>query len=105
MPKSLADGHTRVAILSVKPAIPSAPTVAELEAGIDASCRINSADYNVTATASETVDEKELCVEGNAIAFGPSNATVEFTPFRYFESDGTPEEQIAEEIGDAVFQA
>lgn len=106
MPKSLADGHTRVAILSAKPADPLHPTVAELDAGIDASCRINSADYNVTATASETVDEKELCVEGNAIAFGPSNATIEFTPFRYFDGTGKAEETVEEgEIGDTVFQA
>lgn len=105
MPKSLADGHTKVAILSAKPADPLHPTVAELTAGIDASCRINSADYNVTATASETVEEKELCVEGAAVAFGPSNATIEFTPFRYFAADGSAEESEADEIGDAVFQA
>lgn len=105
MPKSLADGHTKVAILSAKPADPMHPTVAELTAGIDASCRINSADYNVTATASETVEEKELCIEGNAVAFGPSNATIEFTPFRYFAADGSAEETDADEIGDAVFQA
>lgn len=105
MPKSLADGHTKVAILSAKPADPMHPTVAELTAGIDASCRINSADYNVTPTASETVEEKELCVEGAAVAFGPSNATIEFTPFRYFTSDGSAEETEADEIGDAVFQA
>ena len=106
MPKSLADGHTKVAILSAKPADPMHPTVAELTAGIDASCRINSADYNVTATASETVEEKELCIEGNAVAFGPSNATIEFTPFRYFDGTGKAEETVEEgEIGDAVFQA
>ncbi|AZL13782.1 hypothetical protein CXR25_13865 [Brevibacterium aurantiacum] len=106
MPKSLADGHTRVALLSAKPEDPMAPTITELEAGIDASCRINSADYNVTPAASETVEEKELCVEGNAVAFGPSNGTVEFTPFRYFDETGAPETGGVEgEIGDAVFQA
>lgn len=105
MPKSLADGHTKVALLSVKPVDPKAPTLAELEAGIDASCRINSADYNVTFAASETVEEKELCVEGNASAFGPSNATIEFTPFRYFSDMGEAEPSLEGEIGDAVFQA
>lgn len=105
MPKSLADGHTKVAILSTKPADPKAPTIAELNAGIDASCRINSSDYNVTPTSSETVDEKELCVEGNATSFGPSNATVEFTPFRYFSDMGQAEPTAEAEIGDAVFQA
>ena len=105
MPKSLADGHTKVAILSTKPADPKAPTIAELNAGIDASCRINASDYNVTPTSSETVDEKELCVEGAATAFGPSNATVEFTPFRYFSDMGQAEPTAEAEIGDAVFQA
>ena len=107
MPKSLADGRTKVALLTVKPADPKKPTIAELEAGIDASCRLNSSDFNVGATDSETIDEKELCVEGNAVALGPSNATIEFTPFRYFDLDtGKAETGTAEaEIGDAVFQA
>lgn len=105
MPTSLADGRTKVAILSVKPADPYAPTVAELEAGIDASCRILSSDYNVGATDSETVDEKPLCVEGNAIALGASNANIEFTPFRYFDETGKAEATDGDEIGDAVFQA
>ena len=106
MPKSLADGRTKVAILSQKPADPLAPTLAELNAGIDASCRLNAADFNVGPTDSETIDEKELCVEGNATALGPSNATIEFTPFRYFNLDtGKAEESSGDEIGDAVFQA
>lgn len=105
MPISLADGHTRVALLNQKPADPLHPTVQELNNGIDASCRILSSDYNVTPTASETVDEKPLCVEGNAQAFGASNATIEFTPFRYFADDGTAEPTEADQIGDAVFQA
>lgn len=105
MPKSLADGRTKVAILNVKPADPYAPTLAELEAGIDASCRLVASDYNVTPASSETIDEKELCVEGNAVAFGPSNATIEFSPFRYFDDLGAAEPTEAEEIGDAVFQA
>ena len=106
MPKSLADGRTKVAILSQKPADPLAPTLAELKAGIDASCRLNAADFNVGPTDSETIDEKELCVEGNATALGPSNATIEFTPFRYFNLEtGKAEETSGDDIGDAVFQA
>ena len=106
MPKSLADGRTKVAILSQKPADPMAPTLAELNAGIDASCRLNAADFNVGPTDSETIDEKELCVEGNATALGPSNATIEFTPFRYFDlASGKAEASSGDDIGDAVFQA
>jgi hypothetical protein len=40
MPKSLSDGHAKVAVLTTAPANLASPTVAELNAGIDASCRI-----------------------------------------------------------------
>lgn len=105
MPKSLADGRTRVAILSVKPKDPLKPTVEELNAGIDASCRILSSDYNVGATASETLDEKPLCVEGNAQALGASNAQIEFSAFRYFDEKGKAETGGQDEIGDKLYQA
>lgn len=106
MPLSLADGKTKLAVLSAKPADTSAPTVAELEAGIDASCRILSSDYSVGPQASETVDEKPLCVEGNVQALGPSNYSAEFTVFRYFdEVTGAPEDEDGAEIGDALYQA
>lgn len=106
MPLSLADGKTKLAVLSTKPANPNAPTVAELEAGIDASCRILSSDYAVGPQASETVDEKPLCVEGNVQALGPSNYSAEFTVFRYFDETGAPETSGVEgEIGDALYQA
>lgn len=108
MPLSLADGKTKLAVLSTKPADPNAPTVDELEAGIDASCRILSSDYAVGPQASETVDEKPLCVEGNVQALGPSNYSAEFTVFRYFDENGAPEEAGSGEggeIGDALYQA
>lgn len=106
MPTSLADGKTKLAILSVKPADPKAPTVTELNAGIEASCRILSNDYNVGPTASETIDEKALCTEGNVQVPGPSNYTAEFSAWRYFEeATGQAEETTESEIGDAVYQA
>lgn len=109
MPLSLADGKTKVAVLSARPSDPKAPTVEELNAGIDASCRILSSDYAVGPQASETVDEKPLCTEGNVQALGPSNYSAEFTVFRYFnEETGAPEEAgdgDGAEIGDALYQA
>lgn len=106
MPRSLADGRAKFVILPQRPADPLHPTVAELEDGIDASCRVLSSDYNVGPTASETVDEKPLCVEGNAQAPGPSNYQVEFTVFRYFDDEtGQAEESTTDDIGDAVYQA
>ena len=84
MPRSLADGKTKVTILPTAPADPKKITLTELEAGIDASCAILAGDYNVTAATSESVDEKALCQEGNASTWGASNGTMEFTLFLEF---------------------
>ena len=106
MARSLADGRTKFALLTTKPADPFAPTVTELEAGIDASCAVLSSDFNIGPAASEGIDEKALCQEGNAQAPGASNATVEFSPFREFDETGKAlVGGVDGEIGDAVFQA
>jgi hypothetical protein len=100
MPKSLADGHTKFTILTTKPANPAAPTVAELNAGIDASCRILSSDFTWTAADSDTIDEKALCDVGNAQGLGASNWEGNITAFRYFTAGGA-----ADPTEDAVYQA
>lgn len=101
MPRSLADGRIKLAILTAKPANPLAPTVAELSAGIDASCRVLSSDYTLGATDSDRITgEKALCEEGNVSALGSSNFAAGITPFRYFTSTGA-----SETTADAVFQA
>ena len=100
MPRSLADGHTKFTILTTKPADPKAPTVTELEAGIDASCRILQSDFTWSAADSDTVDEKALCVTGNAQSLGASNWEGAITPFRYFDPTGK-----ADATEDAVFAA
>ena len=87
MPRSLADGKTKVTILPTKPADPKAITLAELTAGIEASCAILSGDYNVGAATSESVDEKALCQPGNAATWGAENGTIEFTLFLEFDDD------------------
>ncbi|TSI12630.1 hypothetical protein [Brevibacterium aurantiacum] len=108
MPRSLADARKKVVILPTKPADPEAPTIAELEAGLDASCRIVASTYTVGPSASETVDEKALCEEGNVQALSTSNYSAEFDIFRYFdETTGLPEEGTAgsdENIGDQLYQ-
>jgi hypothetical protein len=100
MPKSLADGRVKLAILSTKPADPMAPTVEELEAGIDASCNVLSSDYTLGATDSDKIAEKPLCQEGNSNAIGASNYQAALTPFRYFDDQGK-----AETTEDDVYQA
>lgn len=108
MPKSLADGRKKVTLLATKPADLAAITLTELEAGLEASCRIVSSTYAVGPQASATVDEKPLCVEGNVQALGASNYGAEFDIFRYFDlTTGLPETGEAdteEGIGDEIFQ-
>ena len=100
MPKTLADARTRISIMTVKPAKPRAATVAELTAGIDASCRVLKDDYRMSATASDTVPDAELCSEGNAVTFGASNYEGSITPFWYLDDTGKP---VA--LEDVVYQA
>lgn len=84
--RSLAEGHTKVTILTAKPANPLAPTAAELNAGIDASCAILESDFTWTAQDSDKVNEKALCTINNANSLGASNYDLGLTLFRYFDT-------------------
>lgn len=99
--KSLADGHTKLAVLATKPVNPEAPTLSELNAGIDASCRIAKSPYTLGPTTSETVNDPELCVDVNATVYGASNFEGQLAPFRYFDDETG---QVDAE-GDVVYQA
>lgn len=101
MPKSLADGHTKFTILLDEPADAAAPTVAELNAGIDASCNILDSDFTWSAGDSDKVAERALCDVNNANALGAGNYQAGITPFRQFDA-GTGAVDVVE---DAVFQA
>lgn len=89
MPKSLADGHIRLAILTTKPANEAAPTVAELNGGIGGatgiSCNILSTDFVFGAVDSERVTEPALCTDIKANAIGAGNYQAGLTVFRYFD--------------------
>lgn len=98
MPKSLADGRIKVVALVKKPVNPYAPTITELTAGIDMSCRILSSDYALGPTTSDRVAEKELCKEGNANAIGASNYAGSFTPFRYFDETTNQAHKTEDEV-------
>ena len=86
MPKSLADGHIKLTILTTKPANPAAPTVTELADGIDVSCDVLASDFTWTATDSDKIAEKALCTTNNANAIGASNFSAGLTLFRYFDA-------------------
>ncbi len=91
MPKTLADGRIALIALTTKPANPEAIPASVLNAARatgDLSCRILKSDYRLSAVASDTVNEAELCSTGNAVTFGASNYEGSITPFRYLTEDG-----------------
>ena len=93
MPKSLADGNLRFVALTEKPADPTAPTITELNAGIDLSASILESDFTWGATSSDTVSEKSIADEGNATTFAASNYQASITLFRMFDTEtGQPDE-------------
>jgi hypothetical protein len=99
--RSLADGHRKVAILTTAPSNPNAPTVAELNAGIDATSRILASDWTFGMTDSDKVAEKSLADINNINALGASNAQAGATIFRYYDTGtGAPDA-----TGDALFTA
>lgn len=98
--KSLADERKRFYVLTTKPADPNHPTVAELTAGIDASCKVSREGFTWTATDSDTVDDPELCSTSKAVAPSYNNADLGFQVYRYWLTAGG-----ADPTGDALFTA
>lgn len=88
MPRVLADGKVKFTILTTAPVDPEAPTAAELNAGIDLSCKVLASDFEFGPTDSETIDEGALCDEGAAVAYGRSNYGAGFTLWRYYLEAG-----------------
>lgn len=99
--KSLADGHTKLAVLATAPADPLAPTVTELEEALDASCRIAKNGYSLGPTASESIADPALCEDVNSNVWGASNFESSVPVFRYFDEST----QLIDELGDEVYQA
>lgn len=99
--KTLADGHTKVAILTTAPANLAAPTVAELTAGIDASAKILVSDFTFSATDSDKVAERSLVDINNVNAIAASNFQAAFSIWRYFNSSTG----VADPTDDALWTA
>lgn len=85
MPKTLADGRIRVTVMTLKPANPRKPTVAELAAGKVISRKIMKSDYKLGATGDAEITETELCNKGAGKAFGETSYEGSVTPFRYLD--------------------
>lgn len=101
MPKSLADGHQKLTLLTTQPVNPAAPTVAELNAGIDAECSILASDFMWSAAGSDTFAEAALCDTSNANSYGRDNFTAGLTVFRHFD-EITKNADLTEDV---VYQA
>lgn len=91
MPRVLADGKRKVVFFDERPLDIKNISVTEFAAAKDGSCNILSTGFQFGPAASDTVEEKPLCVEGNVQALGNANAQVGMTLFRYFDEDGTPD--------------
>ena len=98
----LADEHIKFTILTAAPANPTAPTAAELNAGIDASCLVFADDFTWTATDSEKVGERALCEATAAESPGISNYDLGFTAWRYFDSTTGAADVAADVLFEAV---
>jgi len=99
--KSLSDGHVKVAVLTTAPANLSAPTVTELNNGIDASCRILSSDFAFGFTDSDKVAEKALCDVINVNGLGASNFGAGMSIWRYWNESTV----VADLTGDSLWTA
>ncbi|MCP3426028.1 hypothetical protein NBM05_08435 [Rothia sp. AR01] len=101
-PKTLADAKIRLTYCTYL-SDPENPTIAELNAGIDLSQRVLKADYRLSATASETVDDQAaLSDESNPVVLGPSNYEGLISIFRWFDPTHLGRHDT---LGDIAFQA
>lgn len=99
--RMLSKGRTKVAVLTVQPADPANPTVAELDGGIpNAADYIPSSMWTFGAGDPTTVDDTPL--SSQATANVPDEATYDlgFGVYRMFAADGT-----FDPVEDALFEA
>lgn len=100
MPRMIGDGKTKFSILTAKPANPAAPTVTELNGGIDASFKILGSDFAWSAADSTPISETPLGAELESAVPGRSTYTAGVTLWRYWAIAGG-----ADPAEDEVFEA
>lgn len=98
MPRTLADGRTRLIALTTAPADPAAITDAELAGGTRLDNRILKSDFRLSPSDSETITEALLSEESAGAALGPAlfdGCTM--SVFRFLDATGAadPTEDIA----------
>ena len=104
--RSLAAGRTKLVVLTTAPADPKSPTLAELSAGIDISCRVKGSSFKAGPSDSEKVDSDLLCEDIKSQAFGQSNYELEYEPYRYWDPTTKQFEAgtTGADIGDKAYQ-
>lgn len=85
MPKFLADGKDKLALLPSRPTDIEDILVTEATAGTDISATV-LAPLTLGPSGSDTIDERDLTAVGNGVTFGPSNFEGSITLFRYYNS-------------------
>lgn len=85
--KVLADKKHKLTILTTKPENEAAPTVAELEAGIEACMKVASEGFQHSPADSATVEFKALCGDREQV-FTDSNYNQAMTVVRYYLAEG-----------------
>lgn len=84
MPKMLSDGNHKLTwVASGGIADVSAPTVAELNAGLDISCLVTANDYALGSTGDNEINDPALCSEANSTAPGRTNYQAGMNFFRF----------------------
>ena len=91
MPKTLADARMKVTLLTALPTAPEGAAAADFTAGQDIQCNVLKSDFRLSATASDTVPDTELCSDSNAVVYGAGNYEASMTPFRYYDETGAPD--------------
>lgn len=102
--KVLADGKTKLTVLTTRPALwgtTGVATITELNAGIDASCLVLSDGFTFGPADSDKVSEPALCTKSNANSVGRTNGEAGFTYWRWFDEEGGFD-AAADELHDAV---
>jgi hypothetical protein len=87
LPRMVDNGVTKLYWVAGEDGIAdaSAPTVAELDAGVDITC-ITVSTYEVHADASDTTDERAVCETANVVAPTIKNYTGELVLFRQIDA-------------------
>lgn len=97
---TLADGRTKLAVLTQAPTNPEAIPAADLNSAIDGGQWINKPDFRMSPTDSDTVPDQPIAQAGNAVTFGNGNFEARITVLRDLDDDG-----VSESGGDELWAA